>query len=116
MVRRRCSSVRLDQPLPPFNPTLVAVTKPVRAIIHHVLDLDLDNWQQDIGAEATNPASKTWLQKCLTAQRALKADYLRGHPTVLRKSTKVTGDPAPKGLRVMTPDLSDMRSAPSPSC
>jgi hypothetical protein len=88
----------------------------VRAIIHHVLDLDLDNWQQDIGAEATNPASKTWLQKCLTAQRALKADYLRGHPTVLRKSTKVTGDPAPKGLRVMTPDLSDMRSAPSPSC
>jgi hypothetical protein len=30
-----------------------------------------------------------------------------GPPTVLRKSIKVTGDPAPKGLRVMTPDLSD---------
>src|SRR5271169_239063 len=28
MVGRRCSSVRPDLPLPPFNPTLVAVTKP----------------------------------------------------------------------------------------
>jgi transposase-like protein len=28
MVRRRCSDVRPDQPLPPFDPLLVAVTKP----------------------------------------------------------------------------------------
>ena len=28
MVRGRCSGVRPDQPLSPFHPTLVAVTKP----------------------------------------------------------------------------------------
>src|SRR5271169_1338353 len=38
MVRRRCSDVRPDQPLPPFNPPLVAVTNPALLLAHGALE------------------------------------------------------------------------------
>ena len=49
MVRRRCSSVRLDQPLPPSNPTLVAVTKPPTVLRHPAMsDLRLSRRRRGV--------------------------------------------------------------------